>query len=87
MSNEQMLMGKLAESINESITQDRIVSVEVDDIEEAIAALNASWDGEIDYRENLEYGDGRRFADVWGWDDGTPKNEQEWRLYLLPATE
>lgn len=68
----------LKSSINDSIRENRIVTVDFDgDISECLAELNAFHEGDIDY---VQENDGS--YDVWGWTEETPENEQEWRLQV-----
>ena len=52
--------------------------------DEAIVELNTQWDGEIDYCANAGSDeDGRKYTDVWGWDDDTAEGDMEWRLLII----
>jgi hypothetical protein len=68
----------LNDAIVESIECNRIVSVDyAGNIAACVADLYEYWDGDTDYaREN----DGS--YDMWGWNDETPENEQNWRLSI-----
>ena len=79
------LQDELTRAIDRSTSHDEIVHVEVDSIEDAITTLHTMWGGDLDYVDGVEVGRGDRYTDVWGWDDETPENEQEWRLHLYAS--
>lgn len=77
------LSAAIDHAIAASIAEDRIVRVEVEDMDaalESIACEGAAADYDTDSaREN----DGS--VDVWGWTDATAANEQDWRIRLVLA--
>ncbi len=73
----------LQHAIDRSIARNEIVHLEVANVQAALEQISQIWDGEIDYvwpAGEDEYG--TRFADVWGWTDETPENEQDFRICL-----
>jgi hypothetical protein len=72
------LCNALNNAIATSIANNRIVTVEVADLDAALAELEDRTDYHTDHAvEN----DGS--LDVWGWTDTTRENTQDWRLRLV----
>lgn len=71
------MQAKIKAAIEASQHHDLSVDIELPatDISDAMAEIGAAWDGDTDYTQE---NDGT--YDVWGWNDETPENEQEWRL-------
>lgn len=72
----------LNKAILRSESHDEIVHVDVEndsgDVLECLRDLFA--EGEIDYV--ITDCEGQDRMDVWGWNDKTPENEQDWRLAI-----
>lgn len=79
MSNT--IADQIKEAIARSISHDEIVHITIDgDSGDALAEINAAWDGETDH--TLADYEGSYRLDVWGWTDKTPDDKQDWRLNI-----
>lgn len=74
-------------AITRSRQQDAIVTVEVADLDAAVAEVEriAADEGEDCDTAHTTVGDGRAAVEVWGWDGDTPEGEMTWRITLVAA--
>jgi len=70
---------KIKKAINQSKEENRIVDIEIEkDIDSIIDLVLEASDIEFDWKD-IELDN---IIDVWGWNDDTPENQYEWRIYI-----
>ncbi len=88
------LTEKLTAAIDKSIAQNETIDVTVTcDSGDVLIAIHQIFEGETDYGADGETDyamadyEGVDTMDIWGWNEETPKDEQDWRLNVRFVTE
>lgn len=70
------------EAIAQSISFNEIITSNVEaDFADVKEWINEVWSGEFDYCV-INDDPTEPVYDIWGWDENTPENEQDWRIQI-----